>query len=100
MPTMTLTNRQVVDLIKQLPPEDKRAALFVLAEEASLQRRARMAYAEAQLRQLCVERDLDWDTLSEAERETFIDDLLPIGNFEGIAIATATDFLAIATASE
>jgi hypothetical protein len=31
MPTMTLTNKHVVDLVKQLPPEDKRTALFVLA---------------------------------------------------------------------
>ena len=76
MPTMTLTNEQVVDLVKQLPPAEKRRALFALAEEAQAQKQARMAYAEAQLRQLCAERGLNWDTLSEDERETFIDDLL------------------------
>jgi hypothetical protein len=76
MPTMTLSNNQVVDLIKQLPPEDKRTALFVLAEEASIQHQERMAYAESQLRQLCAERGLDWDAMSEEEREIFIDDLL------------------------
>jgi hypothetical protein len=36
MPTMILTNRQVVELVKQLAPKDKRDALFVLAEAASV----------------------------------------------------------------
>ena len=76
MPTMNLTNEQVVDLVKQLPPADKRRALFALAEESYNQKQKRMAYAEAQLRQLCAERGLNWDTLSEEERENFIDDLL------------------------
>ena len=79
MPTMTLTNEQVVDLVKQLPPAEKRRALLALAEEAQVQKQARMTYAEAQLRQLCAERGLNWDTLSEEEREIFIDDLLHEG---------------------
>lgn len=76
MPTMTLTNEQVVDLVKQLPPAEKRRALLALAEESYTQKQKRMVYAEAQLRQLCAERGLNWDTLSEEERENFIDDLL------------------------
>jgi hypothetical protein len=76
---MTLTNKQVVDLVKQLPPEDKLTALFALAEGAAAQRQARMAYAEDQLRQLCAQRGLDWDAMSEEEREVFIDDLLHEG---------------------
>lgn len=79
MPTMTLTNEQVVDLVKQLPPAEKRRALLALAEEAQVQKQTRMTYAEAQLRQLCAERGLNWDTLSEEEREIFIDDLLHEG---------------------
>ncbi|GIK54968.1 MAG: hypothetical protein BroJett015_06310 [Chloroflexota bacterium] len=76
MPMMTLTNRQVIDLVQQLPPRDKRDALLILAEGAATQRQVRMAYAESQLRQLCAQRGLDWDALSEEEREQFIDDLL------------------------
>jgi hypothetical protein len=76
MPTMTFTNRQVVDLVKQLPPKDKRAALLALAKGAAAQRQSRMGYAEGQLRQLCAARGLDWDAMADEEREAFIDDLL------------------------
>jgi len=76
MPTLTVTDEQVIELVKQLPPERKRAALLALAEEARAQREARLDYAEAQLRRLCADRGLDWDTMSEDEREAFIDDLV------------------------
>jgi hypothetical protein len=76
MPTMTITNRQVVELVKQLPPREKRAALMVLAEAAAAQRQVRMAYAEDQLRQLSAARGLDWDNMSDEGREAFVDDLL------------------------
>ena len=33
MPTVHLTDEQVIELVKQLPPERKRAALLLLAEE-------------------------------------------------------------------
>lgn len=35
-----------------------------------------MTDAEAQLRQLCAARGLNWDTMTEAERENFVDDLV------------------------
>jgi hypothetical protein len=76
MPTVQLTDEQVIELVKQLPSERKRAALLLLAEEARVQREARLDYAEAQLRRLCAERGLAWDTMSEEERETFADDLV------------------------
>ena len=76
MPTVALTNEQVVELVRQLPPLPKRAALISLAQEAYNKRSERMAFAESQLRQLCAQRGLDWDVLSEDEREIFIDDLL------------------------
>ena len=79
MPTMTLTNRQVVDLVRQLPPDEKRAALFLLAEGATRQRQVRMSHAENQLRYLAMQRDLNWDTLSDENREMFVDDLLHEG---------------------
>jgi hypothetical protein len=76
MPTVQLTDEQVIELVKQLPPERKRAALLLLAEEARVQREARLDYAEAQWRRLCAERGLAWDTMSEEEREAFADDLV------------------------
>lgn len=76
MPTLALTDEQVIELVKQLSPERKRAVLMVLAEDAPVQRKARLEYAEEQLRQLCSQRGLNWDAMSEEEREVFIDDLV------------------------
>ncbi|MXZ11538.1 MAG: hypothetical protein F4Y79_19110 [Gemmatimonadetes bacterium] len=45
-------------------------------EQAEVNRTARMDYAEAQFRKLCASRGLDWDTMTEAERENFVDDLI------------------------
>ena len=39
-------------------------------------RAARMDYAEAQFRQLCTSRGLDWDAMTETDRERFVDDLI------------------------
>ena len=74
MPTLELTEQQVVELVKQLPPERKREALLALADPA--RRDERMQLAEAQIRRVCAERGRDWDQMSEDEREAFIDDLV------------------------
>jgi hypothetical protein len=76
MPSVTLTDDQVVELVKQLPAQQKRTILLVLAEAAQTQRDERMAHAEAQLRKRAAERGLNWEVLNEDEREVFIDDLL------------------------
>lgn len=76
MPTVTLTDDQVIDLVRQLPMERKRTALLLLAEGGRARREARLDYAETQMRRLCAERGLDWDALGEEEREAFIDDLI------------------------
>jgi len=76
MPILELTDEQVIDLVKQLPPERQRAALLALAEGAGERRAERVKYAEAQLRTVCAARGLDWDKMSEDEREAFIDDLM------------------------
>ncbi len=76
MPILELSDAQVVDLVKQLPPERQRAALLALAAGAGQRREERMQYAEAQLRRASSERGLDWDTMSDDQRQEFIDDLL------------------------
>ena len=73
---MELTDRQVVELVRQLPPERQRAALLALAEGASQGREERMRYAEGQLRRSCSERGLDWDKMSDDQREALVDDLI------------------------
>ena len=76
MAMVELTDEQVLSLVRQLPPVRQRAALLALAAGAAERRAERMEYAETQLRRICAERGLDWDKLSEDEREAFIDDLV------------------------
>jgi len=71
-----LSDDQVISLVRQLPPERKRAALLALAQDAQTRREERLRLGEAQLRRACAERGRDWDRLSEDERETFVNDLL------------------------
>ena len=71
-----LTTDQVVGFVQQMPPEERRTLLLAIAEQAAAKREARVDHAEAQFRQLCTDRGLDWDAMTEAERENFVDDLI------------------------
>ncbi|HEU0008906.1 MAG TPA: hypothetical protein VFT34_03720 [Verrucomicrobiae bacterium] len=76
MSVLELTDQQVLSLVRQLPPESRKAALLALAQEAAGRRHERMGFAEDQLRQRARERGLDWDKLDEAQREDFVNRLL------------------------
>jgi hypothetical protein len=76
MSALELNDEQVISLVRQLPAARKRTALLALAQDAQTRREERMRFGEAQLRSVCAERGLDWDRMSEDERETFVDDLL------------------------
>lgn len=76
MSAQELTDEQVISLVRRLPSERKRAALLALAQEARLRREERLRLGETQLRRLCAEHGLDWDRLSEDEREEFVNRLL------------------------
>ena len=76
MSVLELTDEQVISLVRQLPTERKRDALLALAQEAQVRRDERLSFGEAQLRRLCVERGLDWDKLSDDQREEFVNRLL------------------------
>ena len=68
--------RQLRDWVDQLAPEHKQMLAAMLAEDDRLQRSARLEFAISQLRKLCRERNLDWDTMAEPDRETFFDNLI------------------------
>lgn len=76
MPTLTLTDEQVIELVEQLPPQGKRAVWDVLSTEREAWWEETLMQGEQRLRRLCAERGLDWDSMSEDERETFVDNLL------------------------
>jgi hypothetical protein len=76
MVTLALTDEQVVNLVQQLSPAQKRRVLTVLAAGAEARHEERMQQAERRLRELASARGLDWATMDEDAREVFIDDLL------------------------
>ncbi len=63
-------------MIKQLPATDKKAVLDTLGSDSNLWWEIRLAQGEEQLRQLSSQRGLNWDKMTEEEREQFIDSLL------------------------
>ncbi|MEW6366114.1 MAG: hypothetical protein AB1714_15920 [Acidobacteriota bacterium] len=76
MAVLELSEEQVLELIDHLRPELKRAVLLRLADDARARRESRMALAEAQLRRNAAERGLDWETMSDDERQRLVDDLV------------------------
>jgi hypothetical protein len=76
MASVELTNEQVAELVRQLPAKAKREVLLALAGDAQARRGERMALAAAQLRQLAADRGLDWDAMSDDQRQALVDDLI------------------------
>jgi hypothetical protein len=76
MSVLELSDEQVISLVRQLPAARRRTALLALAQDSQGSREERLRFGETQLRQACVERGLNWDRLSEDEREAFVNDLL------------------------
>ena len=74
--TLELTTEQVIDFLQQMPPKEKLTVLKALAKEARAGRAEQMKYAESKVRELCTERGLDWDAMTEDERLYFIDDIV------------------------
>jgi hypothetical protein len=76
MAKVEFTTDQIVDLVLQLPSERKHEVLLALAAKSQAGRNQRMEIAEQQLRRLCAARGLDWDRMSEDEREALADELI------------------------
>lgn len=76
MSVLELSDEQVISLVRQLPAARKRTALLALAQDAQTRREERLKFGEEQLRRACAERGLNWDRLSEDDRESFVNDLL------------------------
>jgi hypothetical protein len=76
MATLILSDEQVVELVKQLPVgQQVEVFRFLLLQQwgkwESLSR-----YAAEKARSVAQGRDLDWDAMTEEEREVFIDDVV------------------------
>jgi hypothetical protein len=77
MPKLDLTVNQVIDLVKQLPQKDKFAILHALNQETGTRPEdEKSKQEEQQLRALSAKRGLDWDRLSEDDRDVLANKLL------------------------
>ena len=74
--TLELTTEQIINLVQQMPLEEKFLVVRALTRETPAEREERMKYAESKVRELCVQRGLDWDAMTEDERLYFIDDIV------------------------
>ncbi len=72
MPKLELTVGQVIDLVKQLPKEEKSAVFRALSREREICRDDKSEQEEQQLRALSAERGLDWDRLSDDDRDILV----------------------------
>ena len=64
MPTLQLNSEQVIELVRQLPPDEKRVVIAELVKEFTGGSDERMALAETRLTQLCAQRGLNWKSMS------------------------------------
>lgn len=62
--------------VEQMPLRNEPARPIGRAVPELPKRTPLMDYAELQLRRLCASRELNWDAMSEDEREAFVDTLI------------------------
>jgi hypothetical protein len=74
--TLSLTDEQVEQSVKQLPPQSKQRVLIDLTAERDQWWQATAREGEKDMKRLAAERGLDWDAMTESEREAFVDDIL------------------------
>ena len=76
MAVLKISNEQILDLVLQLP-EQQRAWLFTQLAARQWPAWAELSqYGEQQARSLAAERGLDWGRLSDEKREQMVDTIL------------------------
>jgi hypothetical protein len=76
MPTLTLTDDQIIDLALQLPEAAQQRLVQALLTRPWASWRALSQDGAAGVRAAAAQRGYDWDAMTEDEREAFIDDVL------------------------
>ena len=76
MPSISLSNEQVVELVKQLPQEQKIEIFRFLLISQWQEWQDLSSYGSNKVKLAAKERGYDWEKMSEAEREEFIDEVL------------------------
>jgi len=73
--TLEVPESQLVEWVLQLSPTAKQSVLRALVPRFD-ELEILVDYGSQQIRTLCAERGLDWDGLTEDERQQLIDELL------------------------
>lgn len=76
MPILNFSNEQVIELVKQLPTEQQINILSFLLTQHWEKWELLSHYGSDKARLVAQERGLDWDEMTEGEREIFIDNVV------------------------
>jgi hypothetical protein len=76
MATLILSDEQVIELVKQLPVGQQVEVFRFLLLQQWGKWEALSRYGAEKARLVAQGRGLDWDTMTEEEREAFIDDVV------------------------
>ncbi|NCS22576.1 MAG: hypothetical protein GPJ15_23730 [Microcystis aeruginosa G11-06] len=72
----TLSNEQVIELVKQLPEAQQREVYKILILSQWRQLEPVFNEGAERARIVAKERGYDWDTMTEDEREEFVDEIV------------------------
>lgn len=76
MATLILSDEQVIELVKQLPVEQQVEVFRFLLLQQWGKWESLSHYGAEKARLVAQGRSLDWDAMTEEEREAFIDDVV------------------------
>lgn len=76
MPRLTLSNEQVVEIVRQLSAQQQAEIFQFLLLQHWGQWESLSRYGADKVRLVAQERGFNWDTMNEAEREEFIDNVV------------------------
>ena len=76
MPNLILSNEEVIGLVKQLPEAQQQELFRFLIQRQWGNMEAITDYGSQQAKIVAAERGYDWDTMTEDEREEFIDEIV------------------------
>lgn len=69
---LEIPEAQLVEWVRRLPPASKQAVLSALIPDLN-DLEALVSYGSQRMRELCAAQGLEWDRLTEAEREQLVD---------------------------
>jgi hypothetical protein len=76
MATLTLSDEQVVELVRQLSAEQKAEVFKYLLLQQWGEWESLSSYGADRAKLVAQERGYDWDAMTEEEREAFVDDVV------------------------